>query len=247
MMALSVCCMPDALTAAHSHTCRDSCGTQQAGFAAYSASPPTWPERFHVTFQEYTHDLVPWHNGSYNKGSFHYDHKQTRQLWSHGDGQTNNWCQCAGLQTSALCNLHSLERNGTGGMFAVFPTLNHCCMIGDFAHGFGPIRPDWLVRTNATFGGNQTVGGRNCPMWRSHHPGDWFMMKSDDWSQDDDGVPCVYEDHFRDVPHALGMKHTLTFDSTTYFTEAEADSIFDIPVGILCDKTCPNKEKWCQA
>ena len=80
------------------------------------------------------------------------------------------WCQCAGLKTDEQCDLYSVRHNGTAGMFAVFEESSRCCKIGDWAYGFGPIRPDWLSLTNATFEGNKTVNGRSCLTWASHHP-----------------------------------------------------------------------------
>lgn len=218
--------------------------------ANISLPPPIWPARFHALFTEYTHDMEPWSSGAYNNGSFHYDYARRRQLWSHGKGQTNNWCQCAGLKTDSQCDLYSVSVNGTSGMFAVHADEGHCCKIGDWGFGFGPIRPDWLVLSNSTFLGNKTMpDGRVCPMWASGTVGDWFMMVSDNWSQDAEGTPCLYEDQFKTIPHGLGMRHTLTFDAASYSTGAEDDATFTIPPSVVdaCQQTCPNKEGWCSA
>ena len=216
----------------------------------HAQTPPVFANQFHVQFTEYGHDLHPWGNGSTAMGSLHYDWNNTRQLFIHGKGQTNNWCQCAAVPKANAndeCHLLSAKNSdGLGVMTAYFPTLSSCCTIGNWSMGFGPIRPDWLKIGNATHVGPKQVGGRTCDEWADPHPGDWFMMTSDNWSQDKDGVPCDYVDTFKKWAQALGMRHTLTFDPASYSTSPEADSVFAAPP-TDCSTPCPGKEEWCKA
>jgi len=209
---------------------------------------PIMASRFHVTFKEYTHGLKPWGDGTYNVGSLHYDvgSDVARTVWSHGQGQTDNWCQCAGVNTAEKCDLLALPETKT--TVALFKTLSppQCCTIGTWSQGFGPLRPDWLLRGNATLVSTFKVGNRTCYEWASHHPGDWFTMVSDNWSLDAKGVPCVYEDRFNAVFRRLGLAHKLTFDIVSYDTAPETDDIFAIPKGIDCSRSCPNKKGWCK-
>merc|ERR1711907_436058 len=215
--------------------------------AASAQSPPVFAEQFHVNFTEYAHDLHPWGNGTNAMGSLHYDYANTRQLFIHGKGQTNNWCQCAATKTDDECHLLTAKNaSGVGVMVAYFPTLSSCCTIGNWSMGFGPIRPDWLKIGNATHVGAKQVSGRTCDEWADPHPGDWFMMTSDNWSQDANGVPCDYVDTFKKWAQALGMRHTLTFDPASYSTTAEDASVLAAPP-VDCSTPCPGKEGWCKA
>lgn len=85
---------------------------------------PIMASRFHVTFKEYTHGLKPWGDGTYNVGSLHYDvgSDVARTVWSHGKGQTDNWCQCAGISTAEECDLLALPETKT--TVALFKTLS---------------------------------------------------------------------------------------------------------------------------
>jgi len=193
--------------------------------------------------------IKPFCKFDVNNGNFHYDYDNGRQLWSHGKGQSNNWCQCAGLRTNEQCDLLSLRNSaGSGGtMYAVFKTMvpPQCCTIGDWAHGFGPLRPDWMSRNSATFVGQKSIGNKTCFEWAVFKPGDWFSMISDNWSVDSEGVPCEYEDKFRVIARWLGMHHTLTFDAASYGTNHESDEVFMLPDGMDCQEKCPNKQGWC--
>eukprot|EP00658_Telonema_sp_P-2_P024561 TRINITY_DN19874_c0_g1_i10.p1 TRINITY_DN19874_c0_g1~~TRINITY_DN19874_c0_g1_i10.p1 ORF type:complete len:232 (-),score=36.08 TRINITY_DN19874_c0_g1_i10:221-916(-) len=217
---------------------------------AYAATPPTWPNQFHVEYTEYSHQLHPWGNGTTNQGSLHYDFTNRRQLFVHGEGQTDNWCQCAGTGTDDECHLLSAVgasgNSSEGSMIAWFPALAKCCTIGNWDHGFGPIRPDWLVAGNSTHVGPKKVDGRMCDEWANNHPGDYFMMTSDNWSQDSNGVPCDYVDTFKKWVRVLGMRHSLTFDPSSYSTAAEGDAVFARPT-VDCSESCPNKQGWCTA
>ena len=44
--------------------------------------------------------------------SLHLDYPASRMRWSHGKGQYNNWCQCAGLpssEASEACDILSIR------------------------------------------------------------------------------------------------------------------------------------------
>jgi len=216
------------------------------------APPPVWPKRFHASFSEISHGVNPFSSDTTSNGSYHYDFESGRELWSHGKGQTDNWCQCAGLKTDERCDI--LTDPKAGARVALFRTLSppRCCTIGGFDIGFGPIRPDWLRLTNATFAVEKTYlganGPRKCLEWASMKPGDWFMMVSDNWSQDEKGVPCRYVDTFKTwVRWTLRLKHEVVFDEASYGTEAEPDEVFAIPAGVDCSAKCPNKEGWCNS
>merc|ERR1711982_5412 len=113
--------------------------------------------------------------------------------------------------------------------------------------GFGPLRPNWLTMVNPTFVQEKTVGSRNCYEWASGSAGDWFMMKSDNWAVDKDGIPCTYQDVFRTIPRWLGLEHILTFDVDSYSTAIE-DDFFKLPVGMDCSAACSNTAgMWCTA
>eukprot|EP00420_Gonyaulax_spinifera_P023096 CAMPEP_0197891842 /NCGR_PEP_ID=MMETSP1439-20131203/29830_1 /TAXON_ID=66791 /ORGANISM="Gonyaulax spinifera, Strain CCMP409" /LENGTH=318 /DNA_ID=CAMNT_0043511977 /DNA_START=30 /DNA_END=984 /DNA_ORIENTATION=+ len=198
---------------------------------------PVLASRFHATFTEHTHGLKPWGQDSVNTGSYHYDFAKGRQVWSHGKGQGDNWCQCAGLSTDEPCDLLATKELETAGAtYAIFKSLNKCCKIGDWAHGFGPLRPDWLRATNATYLGEKKVGNRTCFEWAGGPPGDWFTMISDDWSLDAKGVPCTYEDKFKTFWKALGLKHIMFFDEESYSEDAEEAEVMAIPSGMDCSQ-----------
>lgn len=213
-----------------------------------SPEPPIMADRFHTTFTERNHGLG-WGAEVTNTGSFHYDYIKGRQVWSHGKGQSDNWCQCAGLKTDEQCDLVATKELGdpSGATYAMFRTLNKCCKIGEWDHGFSPIRPDWLRASNATFVGMKKVGNRSCSEWAGGPPGDWFTMVSDNWSLDDNGVPCMYQDTFKFFWRMLGLKHTITFDGGAYSTAPEADDVFSMSPGMDCSQECPNTKGWCKA
>eukprot|EP00930_Biecheleria_cincta_P011105 TRINITY_DN11362_c0_g1_i1.p1 TRINITY_DN11362_c0_g1~~TRINITY_DN11362_c0_g1_i1.p1 ORF type:complete len:287 (-),score=50.05 TRINITY_DN11362_c0_g1_i1:102-905(-) len=221
---------------------------QEAGIDSRAALPPVLASRFHMNFQEYTHGLKPWGPGVINNGSFHYDFREDGNhncLWSHGKGQSDNWCQCADFGVGEQCDILSLAETKT--TVAMFKTLQppRCCTIGDWAHGFGPLRPDWLVNTNATLVGVKQIGDRTCYEWASPHPGDWFTIVSDNWSLDAKGLPCTYEDRFNGVFKALGLAHKIIFDEKSYDTSPE--DLFKVPGDLDCSEPCANKKGWCQA
>ncbi|CAJ1382705.1 unnamed protein product [Effrenium voratum] len=220
--------------------------TQEAEPIDAHVPKPVLPSRFHVTFQEYTRGMHPWGKGATNAGALHYDFEKLRALWRHGKGQTDNWCQCAGLKTDEQCDLLALPETKT--LVALFRTLSpaSCCTIGNWSQGFGPLRPDWLVQSNASLVGTSNEGNRTCYEWASDHPGDWFTMISDNWALDAHGIPCTYEDKFKRVFRLLGLKHQLTFDLASYDTSPEPDEMFAVPAGVDCSKKCPNKEGWCK-
>merc|ERR1712232_269194 len=143
----------------------------------------------------------------------------------------------------------SPNEEGGGAAFILFKSLGKCCKLGSYAKGFGPLRPDWLRLANATKGTPEKVGSRTCTSWAGGPPGDWFMMISDDWSVDEDGKPCKYEDHFKWwAKYILGFRHVITFDETSYSEELEADETFNVPSDLGCDQPCPNKAgEWCSA
>jgi len=217
---------------------------------ADATGPPVWPSQFHVNFAETTHGLHPWGKDDTNQGELHYDFVNKRQLYIHGEGQTDNWCECANTGTNDECHLlTSMGANGNstvGSMVAYFPKLSKCCTIGGWDHGFGPNTPEWLVSGNSTHVGTKVVNGRTCDEWANPHPGDTFMMTSDNWSQDAQGVPCDYVDTFKKWVQEVGMHHYLTFDAASYSTASESDTVFAAP-SIDCSQTCPNKKGWCKA
>lgn len=212
-------------------------------------SPPVFPARFHISFAESSRSMNPFGPYINNSGSYHYDYASGRQLWSHGKGQVDNWCQCAGLKTDEQCDLHALKLESGGATYAVFKSMSlpTCCKIGDFAHGFGPLRPDWMKLGNATFVGEKQVNGKTCYEWAVAHPGDWITMVSDNWSVDADGQPCTYENIFNTPFHLLGLYHMITFDSATYGTNEESVDVFALPSNLDCEAECPNKHGWCTA
>lgn len=212
---------------------------------------PVFANRFHVTFSEYT-KASPFGKGNTNSGSLHFDFEKLRQVWVHGKGQTDNWCQCAGLKTNEACHLISApsqHENGGGAMYIVHKSLGKCCKLGDYASGFGPLRPDWLRTTNASKGATTKVGDRTCTAWAGGPPGDWFMMISDDWSADERGLPCQYADHFKWWARwFIGMSHVLTFNASSYSESPEPDDIFGLPESNGCEESCPNNAGgWCKA
>eukprot|EP00929_Paragymnodinium_shiwhaense_P102479 TRINITY_DN6567_c0_g1_i1.p1 TRINITY_DN6567_c0_g1~~TRINITY_DN6567_c0_g1_i1.p1 ORF type:complete len:265 (-),score=69.19 TRINITY_DN6567_c0_g1_i1:788-1582(-) len=218
---------------------------------------PVFPKKFHINFDEVSsmrRTSFPFTvDTRTNKGSFHYDVANGREVWIHGKGQGDNWCQCAGSDTDAECRLMSVpadKEDGGGAMWVVFPTLKKCCKVGPYASGFGPLRPDWLRVTKAKKSQPATkhVGGRKCTTWEGGPPGDTFMMLSDDWSFDEQGLPCTYTDHFKPwAARVFGASHVLTFDAASYSEEGEAEDVFALPAGMSCEETCPNKEGWCKA
>lgn len=212
---------------------------------------PMLSSKFHVNFAEYTAMFkpLPWQRGNANNGSLHYDFEGRRQVWFHGKGQRDNWCQCAGLKTDEPCHLIAAPSQGEGGggaTYIAFKSLGKCCKLGTFDKGFGPLRRDWLSDANKT--GQVEVGNRSCNTWSGGPPGDWFMMVSDDWSVDEEGHPCQYSDHFKSWARAIfGMAHTYTFDDTSYSETVELDDVFAVPEGIGCEKECPNTAGgWCK-
>lgn len=69
-------------------------------------------------------------------------------------------------------------------------------------------------------------------------------MVGDQWSEDADGVPCNYVDQFAWWAKDF-QGHNLTFDPSSYSTEPEPDSVFNVTDGLDCSKTCPNRHTWC--
>ena len=146
----------------------------------------------------------------------------------------------------AACEILSIKStlDPAGATYITFPGLNHCCRVSDWAHGFSPIRPDWLTRpTPASFLGSHQQGNRTCYQWSSHHHGNPLMI-ADNWSQDEEGVPCSYKDQFSWWATPW-QGHNLTFDASTYSTAPEADDLFAIPTGMDCSQKCPNQHTWC--
>jgi len=212
--------------------------------------PPELPHRFHSDFNESTRSMN-WWAPKLNRGSYHYDIEHKRELWVHGKGQVNNWCQCTGEKTDEECHLLSTPA-GPGGRAARYAFYPHapkpsCCWIGEYASGMGPLRPDWMRLTQAKLVGTQKENGRTCSEWASDKPGDWFMMVSDNWSLDQDGAPCFYRDTFRSFARFLGLEHLLTFDRQSFSTAEEGEDVFALPAGLSCEKQCPNPESWCNA
>jgi hypothetical protein len=191
----------------------------------------------------------PWQKGNTNTGSFHYDSEAQKEVWFHGKGQTDNWCQCAGLKTDEPCAVVAVptpSEAGGGARYLVFKSLGQCCKLGTFDKGFGPLRRDWLRGAKKT--SQVKIGNRSCTTWAGGPPGDWFTMVSDDWSVDYLGRPCHYADHFKSWARVLlGIAHTLTFDGASYAETVEPDAIFALPEGIDCEQDCPNTAgKWCK-
>merc|ERR1711862_870102 len=145
-----------------------------------------------------TRNLFHWSELK-NSGSVHYDFDNLRQVWSHGKGQDDNWCQCSGFDTDEPCDILATKEldEPEGASYLVYKTLNKCCKLGKYEKGFGPLRPDWLTKVNPTFVQEKTVGSRNCYEWASGAAGDWFMMKSGNWAVDKDGISCTYQDVFK--------------------------------------------------
>jgi len=243
------CHVTSALDAASKKTVPDS---KDLVIVNDAEKPPVFSPRFHVNFSEYTAmmKVLPWQKGGTNTGSLHYDADGRRQVWLHGKGQSDNWCQCAGLKTDEPCTLiaaPSANEAGGGATYVAFKTLKKCCKLGTFEKGFGPLARDWLRDANKT--GQLQVGNRSCTTWAGGPPGDWFMMISDDWSVDGKGRPCQYADHFKWWARAfMGMSHSYTFDDASYSEAAEPDEVFAVPDGIGCDQTCPNTAGgWCKS
>eukprot|EP00931_Biecheleriopsis_adriatica_P089458 TRINITY_DN63583_c0_g1_i1.p1 TRINITY_DN63583_c0_g1~~TRINITY_DN63583_c0_g1_i1.p1 ORF type:complete len:258 (-),score=39.75 TRINITY_DN63583_c0_g1_i1:135-908(-) len=217
------------------------------------AATPVFAERWHMSFSEETsmrNMKFPFNlNVSRNTGSFHYDYQGRREVWVHGQGQRDNWCQCAGIDTAEECNVMSVPsaaEEGGGAMYLVFPKLERCCKVGPYAHGFGPLRPDWLRVANATRLPPKAVDTRTCTTFSAGPPGDTFMMISDDWSFDERGLPCTYSDHFKSFARRIfGLSHDIVFDASTYSEEVESEAMFALPSNQNCDQVCPNKEGWC--
>jgi hypothetical protein len=212
-----------------------------------TSAPPVWSPRFHINFVEYTKLFLTARG---EKGSLHLDYYNERMRWAHGKGQFNNWCECAGLpkdEASAACDILSVKtlQDPAGGAYIVFRELNKCCKLSDWEKGFGPIRPDWLTRpANATkFLGQREENGRTCYRWLNPKHGN-PLMKGDEWSEDADGVPCSYTDQFASWTKSWAA-HNLTFDPSSFSKELEADEVFEIPAGMDCSKTCPNRRPWC--
>ena len=171
-------------------------------------------------------------------------------VFKHGKGQYNNWCECAGVsgnESQSACEVMSIQTPHPGGAaYILFRSINKCCRLSDWEHGFGPIRPDWLTRpANATrFLGQHMQGNRTCFRWSNPNHGNPLMV-ADDWSQDANGVPCSYTDMFSWWAKDLREAHNLTFDASSYSTTAEHDGVFSIPAGMDCSRTCPNLHTWC--
>merc|ERR1712232_348277 len=167
-----------------------------------------------------------------------------------GKGQRDNWCQCSGIKTDEPCALisaPSASEAGGGAMYISYPTIKKCCKLGTYAKGFGPLSRDWLKDANKT--GKLQVGGRSCTTWSGGPPGDWFMMISDDWSIDEQGLPCQYADHFKWWARIFfGISHALTFDIDTYSEAVEPNEVFAVPEGVGCEQDCPNPDGgWCKS
>eukprot|EP00929_Paragymnodinium_shiwhaense_P092737 TRINITY_DN5272_c0_g1_i1.p1 TRINITY_DN5272_c0_g1~~TRINITY_DN5272_c0_g1_i1.p1 ORF type:complete len:278 (+),score=50.20 TRINITY_DN5272_c0_g1_i1:30-863(+) len=217
--------------------------------------PPVFAKRFNMNFKEESsmrRTSFPFTvDTKHNDGSFHYDFDNRREVWVHGKGQGDNWCQCAGTNTDDECHLKSVpskDQPGGGALYVVMPAINKCCKVGSYSTGFGPLVPNWLRLSNATRAPRpQKVDTRTCTVWAAGPPGDTFSMVSDDWSFDEQGLPCAYTDHFKKWTHlVLGLSHTINFDKASYSEGAEHEDVFALPAGMSCEETCPNKQGWCR-
>lgn len=210
---------------------------------------PVLASQFHVSFSETTKES-PLSGKKTNFGSFHLDAENHRMAWVHGKGHGDVWCQCAGLQTNEECHLISSPSSGEGGggaTYVVFKSLNKCCKLGNYAQGFGPLRPDWLQVSNATKFATVKVGGKTCTTWSGGPPGDSFNMISDLWSVDEEGLPCQYQDQFKWWSKLfLGSYHVIVFNSSSYAEAPEEDDVFSIPAN--CEDHCQYPKSaatWC--
>lgn len=216
--------------------------------------PPVMAQRFHIEYTEYTAEAFHYFSAAIqNNGSFHYDIANHRSVWVHGKGQVDNWCQCAGLKenTHASCSIvaaPSDKESSGGATYLVFKDIKKCCKLGTYEKGFGPLKPNWLSDANKS-GSFTANDGRACTTWQGGPPGDWFMMISDDWSVDEQGRPCRYEDNFKwFARHIFGVSHYYDFHADTYSEEAEPDDVFNVPEGMGCEQDCPNTAGgWCSA
>lgn len=209
--------------------------------------PPLWPEQFTANFNE-TSSL--YFHYARNFGTYYYDSKKPAFMISHGTGQENNWCKCAGFGTTELCNVLSAKNkfNEDGALFLVFPESRRCCQVGGWKESMGyGVHPqtDWLVKANATYR-EETVNGRRCKVWSDYTAAD-PMIGSDDWGVDDDLIPCKYEDKFKLFSRLLlGLSHELIFDPSSYKEKVNA-RIFVVPEGIDCSDKCANSQGWCDS
>jgi hypothetical protein len=131
------------------------------------------------------------------------------------------------------------------------PESQQCCQIAKWTDGeyFGiHPAPDWLQsgqKNGIVTSSREKVFGQNCTTWSWNKPGDHFMMKSDDWSVDDAGIPRRYRDHFKWWAADIGLLHEMNFDDGSYSVGPEDDAVFAIPDGMDCTAKCPNKKGWC--
>eukprot|EP00929_Paragymnodinium_shiwhaense_P092738 TRINITY_DN5272_c0_g1_i2.p1 TRINITY_DN5272_c0_g1~~TRINITY_DN5272_c0_g1_i2.p1 ORF type:complete len:192 (+),score=27.67 TRINITY_DN5272_c0_g1_i2:30-605(+) len=81
--------------------------------------PPVFAKRFNMNFKEESsmrRTSFPFTvDTKHNDGSFHYDFDNRREVWVHGKGQGDNWCQCAGTNTDDECHLKSVPSKDQPG------------------------------------------------------------------------------------------------------------------------------------
>lgn len=169
---------------------------------------------------------------SSNEGFWHYNWPTKEMRYDHGEGQANNFCQCAGLQTASHCNLIFSPQD----MWVHFPDLKKCCRACTAEQGCSILKPDWISGGNYSYGGRFKLGMdvELCDTWSE--PG---AVATDIWSSTvEGGLPCQYREYFSEFRalHILNMY-------TSKYEDSVEKGVFDVPS--YCTEDCPRHGSQC--
>ena len=156
----------------------------------------------------------------------------------------NNFCACAGLNTSAACSLIFSQSGSMYVDFAFAPAS--CCHLCDAKDGCSALLPNWISQPaeqgKATFEGIYIdAANRQCFNWCV--PGEaaahdcWAFQDVDSkvlWLGDRQ-IPCMYSELFS-FPGGT-VVHNLTF--TSFLEQSPPRSAFT--VRNECNKPCPKQ------
>ena len=184
---------------------------------------PVWPEAFIARFQE----NVPSKSAATNSGGWLYDWGSLRARFDHGDGQSNNFCQCA-RRDSSSCQLYFA--NDTS-MWVNYPQRKFCCRLCKENVGCSVLRPDWL--SGAAYVGNSTINGVACHTWSKRG-----AVAFDYWSQTDNGTACQYKEN---IVFARNVWHFMNF--TEWRAVAPEDE--DLRLPSHCETDCDSMYPKC--
>jgi hypothetical protein len=172
-----------------------------------------------------------------SSGAWFYSALSNEWRADHYAPQMNNFCACAGVNTSDACSLIFAQSGHMYIDFALEPDA--CCHLCDAKDGCGVLVPAWIAQPaaqgKAIFEGVYTdAANRQCSNWCI--PGQ--AAAQDCWAFQEVGgaqQPCMYSENFA-FPGG-SIVHNLTF--TSFVAQTPPRSAF--AVRPACEKPCPKQ------